>query len=86
MQEATNMRTNEGNISRIQAQLKKYFQDKRILEKELNTLRREFELLRVGSRVTVRASGVCIEEVSSQTQSKIDINVELFNTFDEGQL
>lgn len=41
-QEARNtedMTTNEGNISRIQAQLEKYSHDRRVLEEELNTLR-----------------------------------------------
>jgi len=55
-----------------------------VLEEKLNTLRRELQSLRVGSRATVRASGAFIEEESGQTQSKISINAiaELLATFD----
>lgn len=59
--EAINMTINEGNISGIQAQLEKYSQDKRVLEEELNTLRRELQSLRAESQMTVRGSGACIE-------------------------
>lgn len=77
------MTTNEGNITRIQAQLEKYSHDRRVLEEELNTrqLRQELESLRAG---TARASGARIEEEPGPTQSKVSINAiaELLVTFD----